>query len=1111
MRTTKGFLGSPGLSRFASENGPRIVLRGNDFETIVDSGSIFKNDVPGSPLKSTQQIPLDWSKFENHTFFGSSQVNVNVAFDTIINGFPFDGKKEEIDVFFSNLTGFEKWVYDQFPKNVSSLHFKNSYISIDDVSGIYSKEMSRKNDGKPSLDPGDGNISFQFKAFFPQEINDNQVICQRLSNASGYTIALSSSNSTSEVELYFIATSGSSALSASMYIEKGRWNDIGATLNRKPNYNKLFLYIDGDVASTSSNSFEFYEFNANGTKLIIGSGSSHDLSYSKFIPAETLSGSLDDFRVYHGNRTPDMFKASISSSQYPEEDLRLYYKFNEPSGSYSQNSIVIDSSANGLHSTVQGYTQFLRSNPDGIGAFDERIYENPVLFPDVQQLITLNQSLLASASYYDSINPNMITKLIPPHYFFEGMLELGLQTEEGTVINSYPETGDLPKNSKLGSSQIMSFLMFIWAKQFDEIKIFLDHFSKIESYEYDRMGSIADSFLIQQAKNIGIELPQLFSTLKPSDEDDGINFGTDPGAKGLTLQEIQSYIWRRIIASSSSMFKSKGTISSIKEIISAFGINPDTSVRLREYGGAREGVINSRKKRRVSAGKLATNNSQYVIISPFLSGSRIEPGIPLLSGTMTSLGSDSKSDGLLTSGSWLYEATYKFPETSQWDTQSLVRFYATGSSGESLLFNLVANRNNNNESNSVSLKLHSSVDSAVTNQFSILIDSCSLFDGDRWHVSFGRNKISNFESMFALRVGKQLNGSLSSTSESITYVTFSLPQNDVLSNVDDNVNASGSYFRVGNYDSHDYNGFIDVTTNQEAAVGNFSGEISSVKFYSKFMEGSEWYEHILNHESLGVKDPHTNFGFSNNESGSFEKIRIDATFDQQQTGSDSLGNILIFDYSQNNLHLSGSGFSTGSLIITFDDIIFSSLDPKFDERSSDNKIRVRSWNDYNLAKSTGEQIAPIYEVPKFEEGVDDNRFGVEISIVQSLNEDMIKMFSDFSYIDFAVGDPTNMFNDSYMELEDLQEIYFNRLTGIPEYSNVILFSKWFESSISKLIEQFLPFNTRFMGVNLVVESHMLERAKMSYRWGDLYLGENNRRGLRGTIGLAQLVANIRRF
>ena len=116
MRTTKGFLGSPGLSRFASENGPRIVLRGNDFETIVDSGSIFKNDVPGSPLKSTQQIPLDWSKFENHTFFGSSQVNVNVAFDTIINGFPFDGKKEEIDVFFSNLTGFEKWVYDQFPK-----------------------------------------------------------------------------------------------------------------------------------------------------------------------------------------------------------------------------------------------------------------------------------------------------------------------------------------------------------------------------------------------------------------------------------------------------------------------------------------------------------------------------------------------------------------------------------------------------------------------------------------------------------------------------------------------------------------------------------------------------------------------------------------------------------------------------------------------------------------------------------------------------------------------------------------------------------------------------------------------------------------------------------
>jgi hypothetical protein len=84
------------------------------------------------------------------------------------------------------------------------------------------------------------------------------------------------------------------------------------------------------------------------------------------------------------------------------------------------------------------------------------------------------------------------------------------------------------------------------------------------------------------------------------------------------------------------------------------------------------------------------------------------------------------------------------------------------------------------------------------------------------------------------------------------------------------------------------------------------------------------------------------------------------------------------------------------------------------------------------------------------------------------------------------------------------------LVGIPQYSNVILFSKWFETTLGKLIEQFIPGNTKFLGINLVVESHMLERSKMKYNWGEIYLGENNRKNLRGTIKLAQLVANVRR-
>ena len=55
----------------------------------------FRFDAPGSPLKSSQQMPIDFSRFENHTFFSSAVTNVNLAYEKIINKFPFDGTKRE--------------------------------------------------------------------------------------------------------------------------------------------------------------------------------------------------------------------------------------------------------------------------------------------------------------------------------------------------------------------------------------------------------------------------------------------------------------------------------------------------------------------------------------------------------------------------------------------------------------------------------------------------------------------------------------------------------------------------------------------------------------------------------------------------------------------------------------------------------------------------------------------------------------------------------------------------------------------------------------------------------------------------------------------------------
>ena len=1090
---------------------PYVRMRGIDLVDVAVASSSFRFDPPGSPLRSTQQIPLDWDVFENHTFFGSAEASVNVAFDTIINNFPFDGSSAEINYFLDSLTGFERRVYDRFPKSINSLAFSgSSSLSVNDIAGGLFPNLSKINDGSAVLDPGHGSISFQFKMFAPNESNNNSCILQRLSGSSGYSLFLSQSSSLTSANLNFFTTSGSATLDVTASIPKNTWVDVCAQFNRKPGANRLFLYVDGKLINSSSTSYEFSSFDTSGVLLNVGTGSKHEGTGFSFLPTNNFSGSLDEFKVFHKARTSTEIESLLSASASPSDELKLYYKFNEPSGSYAQSSLVIDSSGNGLHTTISSFSAALKSTPNGRPAMIERSLENPVLFPDFPTIVSLNTELLTSGSLYDDTNPNLITKLVPKQYFVLGQLAEGFEEEQGPLLDSYPYEGTVPRDTKIGPGQILSSLLYIWAKQFDENKIFLDHFSKFENLSYTATGSIASQFLPLQARNYGFELPRLFTPTDLKSSIYGDDVGIDPGEGTQTLAEVQSQIWRRMLAGLPEIIRSKGTVHSVKSIIRAFGVNPDTSIRVREYGGARGGFISGRRSRRDSTGKLAVTGS-WVATSPYLSGSRTEPGLPTPSGSLSSVGSTASSDGLFTSGSWTWEGVFRYPESrSHGSTESLVRFYTTGSSGKALTLNVVATPNGLYSDDLTTVNLYGAYSNSTTNAFNITLTGSHLLNGDRWLLSLGREKESSTHSRWFLRLGSSNSGEIFANHMTGAYVTSSAVS-DIFSNIGPTLGASGSFFIIGNEANVSTSSPLLTTANYPAAItGSFTGEISNVRFFSKYTDDVEWLEHIRNHESLGVRDPSANFNFVTTESGSFQRLRIDVPFDQDNLTSDGSGNITFYDFSQNNLHLAGSAFQANTTVIDYDDVIFSSLEPKFDERSADNKIRVRSWNSYENVQLHGGEVGPVYQVPVNEEGNDDMRFGIEISTVKGLDEDMIKMFSDYQSLDNIIGNPANLFDETYPELDDIRDIYFNRLTGKIDIRNIFLFSKWFEENIGKLIEQVLPANTRFFGTNFVVESHMLERHKARYHWGDIYLGENDRRGLRGTIGLSQLLATIKR-
>tara|TARA_B100000700_G_scaffold322643_1_gene424639 strand:+ start:4384 stop:8493 length:4110 start_codon:yes stop_codon:yes gene_type:complete len=664
-------------------------------DTNIGSTSSFRYDPPGSPMRSTQQLNIDWSIFENHTFFNSAISKVNVAFDKIINEFPFDGTRKETEDFLDNLTGYENYILDRFPKNTGYLNFYGSstagldqgtLIKVKDQAGRLFPEYSKMNTGQRVLDPTTGSFSIEMQLLCASITNNKQIICQRLVDDDyGFTLGISNTSSTTEASIVFSVTSGSNYMITSGTISKGSFEHVCAVCNREEGVGKLRLYVNEKLIGESDGETEILDMGFSPSHYFtIGSGSIHHLSGvvgstsetptgGKFTPTETFSGSIDEFRFFHSIRSLDEQKQFAKRSIFSSPDLRLYFKFNEPSGSTGVNDIVLDSSGKSLHSRVLNYFSVssgiaLRGTGSAGGGtgpvkpplVDENLDLCPVLFPKFEKVTDLNYTLLLSASRYDNDNPNLITKLIPPHYLEEGQHAQGLNTINGEILGNYSGSS-IPGTGDIGSSQLLTALLFVYASQFDEIKLFIDEFSQIFYVDYDENTSASDPFLLFAGEYMGIDLPRIFSDASLLQQVDGEDLTTDTARAGGSLNYVQNQIWRRILTNMREITVSRGTIHSVKSLIRSIGIEPDNVLRIREYGGpSRKTLRNLRvKKSEVStmidfSGSLAAHSNMEVgwslndqgfltgsfqrprLMSPYLSASRFEVGYPEPQGTFVS-------------------------------------------------------------------------------------------------------------------------------------------------------------------------------------------------------------------------------------------------------------------------------------------------------------------------------------------------------------------------------------------------------------------------------------------------------------------------------------------
>jgi hypothetical protein len=1074
----------------------------------------------GGPAKTSQDLDVDWTKFENHTFFDSAAGKVNASFLRIINDFPYDGTEKETRQFFDDLSGYEKFVYDQFPKSVGFINFGgSSHIEVIDSAGASFPEYSRDSTGKEVIASGDGPFTVQMFLSASSASNDNQAVVQYLSDEShGFTLLLSQSVSSTSARLIFSIVSGTLSSSVQTTIDKGLFSHIAAVYSPTNSSSSISFFRDGALIATSSQALTLGpDFSAK--MFSIASGSAYYSDGILSVPKERFAGAIDDLRVYHSQRTVSQIRESMSYPAYADDEtqpgLALYYKFNEPPGSHTQASVALDSSGNSLHSKILGsFTRVTGSS--ALTHEDQRL--SPVLFPDFSETIDINAILLDSGSAYDRENPNYIINLIPRHYFEESQAAFSFLNTQGD-LESQIQGNSIPGSGNLGSVQIMTAILLMYAKVFDEIKIFHDHFSRLTYVDYNESESVSNKFLYFLASYYGVELPNLFkrSTL------DQYLFGQNMLDKEVSqqpLRAVQALIFRRILTNIRDIITSKGTHAGIHALFNAVGISPNTFFRIREYGGpiavdlstVRESAIEVAAEIDMS-GSLAsyrgTPDSQGFysavphIVGSFLSGSRVEKGFPEAAGSFVGAKpgfihglSSNTSDGLLTSGSWTFEASYRFDPDVGRGPQSLARLHVTGTSAPSsvhgVVFNIVAA---SGSSPTVSAFVSSDTTSAAP-PVSLHITGANIFDGNRWHVSLTRKRsddpsmqdVQYMSSSYQLRCGRITEGGSTTFFSSSGFFSEGLPANNVLQNVSA-YNTSGSFIvfgsqslGVGNYP------FLNSgSLSAEVRTTDFSGKISGARFWSKALTDTEVQEHARSFRSIGVEDPLLNFGFNLTSSGSFQRLRMDLSFDQDATGSNSLGEIGVFDFSQQGFSASGAGFEPSASVIKPIANRFTQISPRFDVRQTTDKVRVRSFTqNANLDEFPDSQVAPIYEQTRSEKPVSDNRLAIEASAVDALNDDIIKILSSLDFFESALGDPRVLSEDDYPDLDRLRRIYFNRLTAKPELRAMYEVFKWVSDSLGGLIMQVVPMNSVFLGVSYIIESHIAERAKVRYTFDSVY-------------------------
>jgi len=1098
----------------------------HDIGGQVESAEYHEQDI----INEERFIPhVDFTKPENFAKYGSAEEYYFTALQRIYSTYPYDGSLKERLEWQNQSTYLDLYIYDnRYPRTNGYIIFSSAswgtqqsttdgyglsdtleYISFEggpnknpngltpsriEFTGSNYYEVAMNRQSNLQLDMATDGASVEFwmkKDAFDTTKTQKEVIFD-LWNGKGYaapdyarlTVELTSSTGHAiagadpfRLTIYsgalgFQTASVCSSNFTTASVTDGKWHHYAFTLKSASAGVQSRFYVDGELeneatiqttgsalgAAAGINDIDFY-----GMRATIGALATNPSASTAATGSGKLSASLDEFRYWKTQRTGEQIgrfwftqvgggvntdpTPFIETKETANVNLGVYYKFNEGiTGVTATDRTVLDYSGRFSNGVWTGYTSGARNTGSAIVLSDAAIkeFKDPIIYPFHPEVHDLIHALRSSGSAYDVNNNASIYNSIPSWIIDED--------QEGS--------GDVKKLTQIISSY------------FDTLQMQIENLNKLKDIAYISGSNKPLPFSEKLLSSYGFVAPELFLD---ADILEKLANRSEDKVYEKSLEDIKNIIYQNIYNNLSYIYKSKGTEKAFRNLIRCFGID-DELIKINMYADGVEYNLDSDRRNVIVTDRYInfntvnnkvgtvfnyqdhTNSVGFITSSTVLSGGHsitleTELLMPLkpLASSITYIDTNTISSSLF--GVHGVREIITGPNDTQWPS---------GKHSDAVNFQVYAVRDEI-ESTNARFVLTGTAGGYVPSLKSSLYEN--IYDNTKWNISV-RVRPQNYP--LANFASASNNGNFVVELHGVQAESGEILQEFTLSGTV--TNPTGSFI-TGSRRVYIGAHRTDFTS---SLLEPSDVKVNACRYWLDYLDDEILKAHILDTENHGNLLTHQ-YAYTFNPSASdgditkFDTLVFNWEF-LNNTGSNASGQFTVEDVSSGSVNLTrfgslgkilnqqytalGYDFATSSVTPIDKDFVVSSKLNLPENIQSTDMVKVLTAQERDIFTR---DTRPI-----------NYYFAFEKSMYQVVSEEIINYFAN-----------VNLYRPEYKSLKFLRQKFFEKVANSQlDFDKFYEFYKWFDSSLSIMLNQLVPASSDFSdSVRTVIEDHVLERSK----------------------------------